>query len=103
MLGGQCQIYGYSHITTLDGFHYDWHGFCNYTLVTLAAPDNVSTAGVFAEMTRVGSCATVFGRVTFENDPNTIINVTRDSNNKVSEQVRSNSFPEVIFLAVFVL
>nr|AAO73308.1 ovary development-related protein [Eriocheir sinensis] len=87
---GRCEIYGYSHFTTLDRYRYDWHGFCNYTLVSLAATDRAPSAAVFAEMKRVGPCATVFDSVTFHNDPHTIINLTRDANNKVSEQIDIN-------------
>ncbi|XP_050728960.1 IgGFc-binding protein-like [Eriocheir sinensis] len=87
---GHCEIYGYSHFTTLDRYRYDWHGFCNYTLVSLAATDRAPSAAVFAEMKRVGPCATVFDSVTFHNDPHTIINLTRDANNKVSEQIDIN-------------
>nr|AAO73309.1 ovary protein [Eriocheir sinensis] len=65
-----------------NAIRYDWHGFCNYTLVSLDATDRAPSAAVFAEMKRVGPCATVFDSVTFHNDPHTIINLTRDANNK---------------------
>lgn len=73
---GRCQLYMYSHFVTFDSLHFDWHGFCNYTLVTETSVLGEPGAAVYTEMDRVGDCATAIGNTTFRNDPDTIITIT---------------------------
>lgn len=73
---GVCRLYPYSHFVTFDSHHYDFHGICNYTLVTATSPLGEVGAAVYTEMDSVWECATAFTHITFRNDPDTIINIT---------------------------
>ena len=75
--GGHCRLYAYSHFTTFDGHHYDWQGICNYTLVQQSHATEGHGAAVYADMDRVGPCATTTYHITYRNDRSTILNLTK--------------------------
>lgn len=70
--GKHCALYNDPHLLTFDGYNYDWHDDCNYT-VTQNDPTYDPEIGVFSNFDRCWGCASCLGRTTFRNDPHTII------------------------------
>lgn len=71
-------MYSASNFITYDGHRYDWNGVCNYTLTqqgTTFSPD----LGVFLDLERCWGCGSCPTQVTFRNNPNELLVITRDS------------------------
>ncbi|KAG7171405.1 IgGFc-binding protein-like 2, partial [Homarus americanus] len=67
-----CELTNDPHITTFDGYRYDWHGTCNYS-VTQSDFSLDPHVGVFSDFEPCNAWASCLGHTTFRDNPNTII------------------------------
>ncbi|XP_042217566.1 mucin-2-like [Homarus americanus] len=71
-MGAHCELTNDPHITTFDGYRYDWHGTCNYS-VTQSDFSLDPHVGVFSDFEPCNAWASCLGHTTFRDNPNTII------------------------------
>ncbi|XP_071535857.1 uncharacterized protein [Panulirus ornatus] len=72
-----CYLYNDPHIKTFDGFHYDWHGTCNYTVTQTGFSANPEV-GVFSDFVQCNGDASCLAHTTFRDNPHTVVTMTND-------------------------
>lgn len=70
-----CRFQNDPHITTYDGYHYDWHGTCNYSMSqpNFGYQESFGIYGQYKQCNGLASCVDI---TTFQDNPHTVIQVT---------------------------
>lgn len=90
--GKLCNVYNDPHFSTFDGYRYDWHGNCNYT-ITQTGRSHYPEIGVFSDFKPCfgsGSSASCLHRSTFKNDKHTVITMDHTAPTLVSSSSTSH-------------
>ncbi|KAG0718493.1 Mucin-19 [Chionoecetes opilio] len=80
-VSSHCAVYNDPHFNSFDGYNYDFHGVCNYSLAQ-KGPTHYPELGVFADFEKCFGQASCLSHTTFRNDPHTVITL---SNGDVTE------------------
>ncbi|KAG7157009.1 Mucin-2-like 3, partial [Homarus americanus] len=69
-----CSVYDDPHFVTFDGYRYDWHGYCNYSVAQTDRTYNPE-AGVFSDFEPCFGGPSCLGRSTFKDHKHTVISL----------------------------